>query len=66
MDAVQLAEAVGTEFGAKLGLAAAAAAQPGPEMAALCAGTRRELAGTDGAVVAVSVAAAAVACIETN
>lgn len=50
----------------KLALVAAAAAQPGPEMEALLAGTQRELAGTDGAVVAVSVAVAAVACTETN
>lgn len=61
---VQLAGAVGTEFGVKL--APVAVARPGTEMEALFAGTLGEVAGMDGVVVAVSVAAVAVACIETN
>lgn len=66
-DAVQLAGAVGTEFGVKLApVAAVAVARPGTEMEALFAGTMGEVAGMDGVVVAVSVAAVAVACIETN
>lgn len=69
-DDVQLAGVVGTVFGVKpapvVVVVAVAAPRSGTEMEVLLAGILQKVAGMDGAVDAVSVAAAAAACIETD